>query len=699
MKTQEEWMRWWEKEPLVIMEVADCFDSWKVPISTLARFMKDHHANAQHFHCMLLTKSAGSSGADDGGFYFNSKLAAIKHSDRLKAYLPLAHRAGIRVIVYVNVHWYSKDFGSRHPDWLQKRHDGSPVDTVYSTGVSFCINSSYREWVFQLLKELCAYPIDGIFYDGPIFFSDSCYCDSCVHEFQKRTGKNPPQKSDKNHPLWKEFISFQIDSYERFLKESNEIIKSIRQDILFYINGNSHWPNWPTGRDNHRIIKHTDIFGAEGGFLYGDLNQKPVYKPGMTGKLLVSQARGKPAIVFDTGEHRSWNWFLLPEAEVSILLAETLSSGANYWYACFAPNINQPELDVVKRYNLLIKKNPDAFFQTKSLANVALVWPGRSAETYLSSVPFTDFTREIKDEEIGDVQQEFAGWYEVLARSQVPFDVIDEEGFDNLSQYQMIVLPNAACLSAEDTRALKEFVAEGGTLVSDFETSLYDEQGNKRDDFTLAEIIGAHFSGHKFGPMMWDYIIPQHGKHLLSGIIKRYLPATRYGIEVSTGTADVLFFFAERMAGCYDHLPEISREPFLLVNRYKKGTSIYFAGTFGASFGQWRFQDYLQIASNIFQKYTKQLISIKDSPNLEVNIRAKDGKIYLHLVNATSSIKRPIYFIMPLANVIIEIPGFAVTKARALRLKKNLQLQWHKKIPWIILPRIEEYEVIELSST
>ncbi|MGC8805447.1 MAG: alpha-amylase family protein, partial [Candidatus Ratteibacteria bacterium] len=551
-------MNWWEKEPLRIIEICDGFDLKKLPVEVLAKTVKKLGGNVQHFHCMELSTKQYGPGLDDRSLYFRTSLAEKQNPDRLGEYLPHAKKYGIRVVVYFNVHWYTIDFGKRHPNWVQIKQDGNPIQEVYGTGTSFCINSPYREWVFQILRDLCSYNIDGIFYDGPIFFSNTCYCKYCQKLFEQKTGYPLPPKSDRNHPLWKKFVEFQAESMERFLEQSNNIIKNINPQILFYMNGNSNWLYWPTGRDNHRIIKHTDILGAEGGFLYGDLNQTPIFKPALTGKLLSSQAKGKIAVVFDCAGHKNWSWYLLPETEISLLLYETSFSGAQWWIAVFPDDINQPEMKAISEFGNFIKKHPEPFVQTKSAANIALLWPSKSAEHYNgSSVPLTDFTEEIKGQEIGNLLMEFYGFYESLVNSKAIFDVIDEYNFDHLYDYELVILPNAACLSKQDCQQIREYVKKGGNVVANFETSLYDENGRQRRNFELSDVFGVNFAGTIFGPMKHDYVSPVKMKNgLLKNIIKKYFPAPEYGISIENITGKPLIFYCEKLKGRYDHTPE-----------------------------------------------------------------------------------------------------------------------------------------------
>jgi hypothetical protein len=66
---------------------------------------------------------------------------------------------------------------------------------------------------------------------------------------------------------------------------------------------------------------------------------------------------------------------------------------------------------------------------------------------------------------------------------------------DRIRRYRTLVLPNIAALSDGQCRQLEAYVREGGSLVATHETSLYNEQGNRRADFGLAGLFGCSFAG------------------------------------------------------------------------------------------------------------------------------------------------------------------------------------------------------------
>lgn len=67
---------------------------------------------------------------------------------------------------------------------------------------------------------------------------------------------------------------------------------------------------------------------------------------------------------------------------------------------------------------------------------------------------------------------------------------IDLEDAD-LQGVQIVLAPNAACLSDRSVEVLRRFVAVGGGLVASHETSLYDSDYQRRDDFALADLFHA----------------------------------------------------------------------------------------------------------------------------------------------------------------------------------------------------------------
>jgi len=239
---------------------------------------------------------------------------------------------------------------------------------------------------------------------------------------------------------------------------------------------------------------------------------------------------------------------------------------------------------------------------------------------------------------------------------------------------------------------IKNFVKNGGNLISSFETSLYDGDGKRLNDFQLSDIFGVNFNGKIFLLDMWDYIYPVNQKTFFKGITKKFLPSTECGIEIKVKTGNPLIYFYEKLKGCYDGIPKVSNLPFLILNKYGKGNSIYIAGNFGGTYYKYRFPEYKLLVKNICDSFSKRLIKIEDEW-VEAILREKDNKIYLHLINLTTGLKRPITYIKKIENLKIDI--FLKFKfAKTIFSNKKIKIEKHKDFITFTLSEFYEYEVI-----
>ena len=59
----------------------------------------------------------------------------------------------------------------------------------------------------------------------------------------------------------------------------------------------------------------------------------------------------------------------------------------------------------------------------------------------------------------------------------------------------LLILPNVGALSDAQAAAIRRFVERGGSLIATGATSLYNEWGDARPDFALADLFGCHRSG------------------------------------------------------------------------------------------------------------------------------------------------------------------------------------------------------------
>lgn len=688
---------WWEAEPLRIVHVVTSLGriDFEEP-ATLAAQKAAQGYNAEHFEVMPMP-----AGLDDAGWYFRSKVASSLNRDYLKEYLPEAKKRGLRVLIYFNVHWFNQPFAARRPDWVQVRENGKPLTGVYDTGTDFCFNSPWREWVFNVLRELMSYPIDGIFFDGPIFFPDTCYCRYCQAKYQERYKQKLPSKSARKGRDFRNLIEFQAASMADFLRESRAIIKRANPNAVFYMNGGVRGGNWATARLNRVLVNEQDMLGSEGGFISGDLTRVPVWKPGITARLLETQAGGKPRIIFSAAGHKPWTFSLLTAPELRLLYAGSIANAAGVWFGMTPFEFRQPEMQALAAMNRFVEKNASYLHNTRSAARAALVWSDTSANFYAGSdAQMIDVDRVKAATGVGNLDNEFSGLAEALLRCHLPFDVIDDTALEreDISRYQVIFLPNVACMSDAVAARLREYVRRGGNLFATFETSLYDDTGVRRAEFALADVFGVASAMRIFGPRRWDYTKRVQAHPLASGLDRELLPSPIHYLRVTAKGAQTLLVYSKPLAGRYDGIPGMTEDPALTIHAFGKGKAAYASGDLGATIQGFRIPELFRTVRNAVTVLSEKPVQLDGAPaSVEVVLRSQeDGRRHiLHLLNSTAEMTRPIERIIPLSNIRARVKA-APGSHRVFTLLKPQELQARVKEGFVefTIPRVEEYEVV-----
>jgi hypothetical protein len=644
-----------------------------------------------------------AGGLDGQEFFFSSKVAGKHNEDYLAKYLPETKKRGLRAIVYIDVHWYKRSFGEQHPDWVQRDESGGQVTTLYGGPAStFCVNSPWREWCFQVVRDLCAYPIGGIFYDGPVFWPDTCYCRYCQEKFSQLYGTKLPSKKVREGRSARDLLQFQSQSLADFLHDSRVIIKSVNPDIAFYMNGGGREGNWSSARLNRVLVSEQDLLGAEGGYLSGELPRIPVWKPGVTARLLEAQAPGKPRVVFCSARPGPWNFSQYPDPELRLLYAETIANGASVFFFMFESAMKRPEIQALGEMNRFLGKDSMYFRGTRSEATVALVWSDTTANFYAgASAQLIEAERVPQRSDVGSLDGEFSGLADALLRSQTPLDVIDDLTLEQkgLGRYRAIFLPNVACMSKKTAACLEEYVHQGGNLFSTFETSLYDETGIRRGDFALAEVFGVSDSGKIVGPNRWDYMQARAAGPLLEGWPEGLVPATLYHVRVKSRGGEVLVQYMQPLTGSYAGVPGPSDDPALVVHRYGQGKALYFSGDLGNALNTYRFIQFSRLIENVLRDLAPSPVVLENAPrSVEVVLRSQqEGKrLLLHLINYTGEMARPIRRVVPLENVHVSVRTQGEVKnVHTLMRPQDLRPRMvDRQRVEFVLPRIDEYEVV-----
>ncbi|MGG1576237.1 beta-galactosidase trimerization domain-containing protein, partial [Fictibacillus sp. NRS-1165] len=365
-------------------------------------------------------------------------------------------------------------------------------------------------------------------------------------------------------------------------------------------------------------------------------------------------------------------------------------------------------METVKEINAFLEENENRFTDTTSMATVALMWSYDTANFYQSSSEETDFTAgqdQLRDPDKSDARGSFMGWYDVLSRSRIPFDIVDNTSITDgsFAKYELVILPNVSVMSEEEADQFKSYVNRGGKIIGTFDTSLYQEDGMKRDQPLLAEVFGITL--HTIRHCEYDHIECDPHHPMLTSVDQQLIPAARLGTEVTAkkGSESVMFY-REKQNSRYCELPQKTSYPYIVKSSYGLGESIYFAGNVGKFYESYAIPEYRRIMVNAVSSLVEipfYISTAQQTESLHVSLRKQgENRVLVHVVNYTASMTRPINEVMPLTNLTINIQlPKEVDSISFLRNKKTGAFVQHGGRVSIQLPEIKEYEVVDICLT
>jgi hypothetical protein len=694
-------------------------------LNQLARETRDlWHCNAEWI--------MGSLGCSPGLAHittFNApgfeKLEKLGNRDMLREYLPLAHRHGVKLITYLNMHWFSTAFAAEHPNWEQLLASGESYGKLfplYGDGTTMCVNSPWRDWAFQLITEVAKTGVDGIFLDGPVVFPGCCYCESCQKLFRAETGADLPREEDWSNPIWKKFIAFREESMVNFLRDARTTLHAVNPEALIYLNGGK-WRN-EVARSPQKLEPYQDITGAEA-FFHPGPNAEDLRFTLVTAKFL---AAGKnPAMVFTHHALGAWHYIPLPPAEMELALAQTVAGGANPWFAIMNNSLEHSQAEAVAGVSEMqnfLEKNSVIFENEKSLAKVAL-WASEQTSRYYVSQR-TELFREggsgVEKDLIADLKQqnvkidwkarkrksadwvdaEIEGWFRVLSRSHLPFEMLWDAHIlpEKLRNFEVIIVPNVACISPAQKQALQAFVAAGGTVVAEFESGFYDELGEPVADPDWLRWLGIEKIAGNFKPsLVEDYLRVKATTSITASLRAGQLVARpEFMLQVRPVAGSTAPLVALEPVGLsYKDLKGDTDFPAVISHRHGQGQVIYFPTLEGEFYQNRKIGQHQKIMASAVRSGMKtEWIRLEAPATVHLEVRSPDNgrTLHLHLVNNTGDGQRPFSEFIPVFDLKIEFSHSRPIQAQSTWLKQSLVIQSASKIATVVLPELKLYDVV-----
>jgi hypothetical protein len=403
--------------------------------------------------------------------YFNS-LFFEEYIGNLKTIAQACHENGIRLIGHLTACCVLEPYFMRHKDqaMINMKTKEPAFYRRYGTYM-MCPNNpdfskSFAERAERVVKET---GMDGLMVDETEWLPADwtiCGCEFCRQKFKEKTGYDIPNPDSSgtwanfDDPMWRAWIDFRIKSMGDFLLKVKEGVDRCGSGKLFT--------------------------GCYCEALYPGIAQ-------FYGMDLEDMCRSFNTTFFECEPSNPWSWrFNVAEAKYysafgpCIYLGYSASYSQQFFNWAFARTNGfglwiWPEVKQVFPYQWE-KKWEGLLTGHDVLCNIAIVFSSPTKnlikKSYLS-------------------EYEYMGWAQSLSEAHIPYETVLASGLtsEKLKKYTRIIMPDVACLSDAQIGVLTEYVRTGGVLIATYESSLYNEKGEKRGDFGLRELMGVSYKG------------------------------------------------------------------------------------------------------------------------------------------------------------------------------------------------------------
>ena len=638
--------------------------------------------------------------------------AGHRGRDVLGEMITQLHARGIDVVVY-----YVMIFA----DWYWDNHPEARI--VDANGVSRKVlinsqgrprrfsttcpnNEEYRKFVVAQIREICdGYEFEGVWPDMT-FWPTVCYCPSCKERYRKEVGGEIPRVIDWEDSSW---VGFQRKRQEWMVEFGQLVTDTFKENkpgvSVAHQSGGFH-ADW-VGGGSFELAQVTDWLSAD---LYGER-----YGLSFSAKLFYDLSTIKPF------EHiNTWCWPDIHEHVVTRtedhLRLTALSALMNYGAMVFIDAIDPIGTVHARNFARAGKVYAEVEKYEKEIGGTYC----QDVGIYFSYDSVPDFREKRVD--VADAGYTFDNaWQQskhptthrnaainlakTLIQHHVPFGVVSRKDLSHLSDWQVLMLPNAVMLGSDELEAFRDFVKTGGSLIASKNTSLVTPRGERQVDFLLSDLFGVSYAGET--REIVTYLSPNPGHADLFGEFSApQYPVTLYDTQLKVraheGT-EVLASLAlpytdptdARYASILTDAPGIPTDyPSIVLNRVGKGQVLYCAGVIES----WEHESQRQVLANLVRMAARKPFFVDTNAPKSVEItmfhQADRRRYVINVLNYQQELPNvPVHGVA----LTVRMDGRKPTAASVLPGRHSLNHVHHEDSVQFEIPVLGDFEMVEVA--
>lgn len=584
---------------------------------------------------------------NQGNCYYDTqyghKHSGIGDRDLMREFAAACREVGMTILFYVQLSRERR--GALEPMYAARTENGEPFVIKSAKPLQpseeirpvVCLNGPAREYLKNITRELAErYDFDGYWLDCFAWwgaFAMPCYCEYCRAKFRMDTGAELPASNDKTSAAWRRYYLWRMKINALVMREITDGIRAANPKLTITHNALYHTPAWTFHEaDGDDYVTHEFHFDEGYGTLSLTCRQNDAMRPDVPFEIetwrFANRLRGARPML------RGYQ--VRPVVQLFTEMATVLANGGftQYYDQINADGTLDPaSIEVMKgAFDLLKQREPYVDRSLKRTEYASIVWSAQCDG--LAPPPWQNtHTHELE------------GFHLALLEKHLPHRLVRDidlaEG--KIGSPKVLILPNLMLMSPQACEAVRKFVSDGGGLVATFRTSLCDEVGNPRDNFALADVLGADYLemfGFSYGFVRFDE------EHEITRNIRRAFPMTlweKYQTKVRLRNgAQALGRIVNPMRGMHMGNPpqEITPYPAFVLNTFGKGRVVYMPQQMGDCYQDYGHPDYRALLADAVRWAAGKAPPVElEAPfTVEMVVWGQgNGKRIVHLVNRTAA--------------------------------------------------------------
>jgi hypothetical protein len=269
-------------------------------------------------------------------------------------------------------------------------------------------------------------------------------------------------------------------------------------------------------------------------------------------------------------------------------------------------------------------------------------------------------------------------------------------------------------LSDKQCEQIRAYVKAGGSLMAGFETSLYDENMNKRADFGLADVFGISKAGDVIGTNGNPYYAriekpDATQKHpILDGFVNtNWIPGAQNRLPLKPVDSPLMTV----VPGFVRYPPELAyppvshtAEPAIVLREVGQSRMAWLPGDVERTFWLTGHGDLLRLLHNTLHWLTRdeRIVRVEGEGMVEMLCWETDPGYAVHLLNYTNPDAQHGWlqstFRIGPQTVSMKLPaGVRVKSVELLRAGTNVQFGVENQLLHFTIPHVDDYEVAAIS--